>query len=89
MPAPDKHPTRVQVEVDGYTWRVYGAPDESTVSLPSGRVGRPSPAGRPGDPTAPGQDTDGAGESLRDAGVRDSPNTGGPDPGVRPWNGGR
>ena len=24
MSAPDKHPTRVQVEVDGYTWRVYG-----------------------------------------------------------------
>ena len=25
MSTPDKHPTRVQVEVDGYTWRVYGA----------------------------------------------------------------
>ena len=25
MSAPDKHPTRVQVEVDGYTWRVHGA----------------------------------------------------------------
>ena len=24
MSAPDKHPTRVQVEVDGYTWRVHG-----------------------------------------------------------------
>ena len=25
MSTPDKHPTRVQVEVNGYTWRVYGA----------------------------------------------------------------
>jgi hypothetical protein len=25
MSAPDRHPTRVQVEVDGYTWRVHGA----------------------------------------------------------------
>ena len=25
MSAPDKHPTRVQVEVDGFTWRVHGA----------------------------------------------------------------
>ena len=25
MSAPDKHPTRVQVEVDGYTWRIHGA----------------------------------------------------------------
>ena len=25
MSAPDKHLTRVQVEVDGYTWRVHGA----------------------------------------------------------------
>ena len=25
MSAPDKHPTRVQVEVNGFTWRVYGA----------------------------------------------------------------
>jgi hypothetical protein len=24
-PGHDKHPTRVQVEVDGFTWRVYGA----------------------------------------------------------------
>ena len=24
MSAPHKHPTRVQVEVDGFTWRVYG-----------------------------------------------------------------
>ena len=23
MSAPDKHPTRVQVEVDGYTWRIH------------------------------------------------------------------
>ena len=25
MSAPDKHPTRVQVEVNGFTWRVYVA----------------------------------------------------------------
>jgi len=25
MSTPDKHPTRVQVEVNGFTWRVYGA----------------------------------------------------------------
>ncbi len=25
IPGHDKHPTRVQVEVDGFTWRVYGA----------------------------------------------------------------
>ena len=25
MSAPDRHPTRVQVEVDGYTWRIHGA----------------------------------------------------------------
>jgi molybdopterin biosynthesis enzyme len=25
MSAPDKHPTRVQVEVDGYAWRIHGA----------------------------------------------------------------
>ena len=24
IPGHDKHPTRVQVEVDGFTWRVYG-----------------------------------------------------------------
>ena len=24
MSAPDKHPTRVQVEVDGYAWRAHG-----------------------------------------------------------------
>ena len=23
MSTPDKHPTRVQVEVDGYTWRIH------------------------------------------------------------------
>ena len=25
MSAHDKHPTRVQVEVDGFTWRIHGA----------------------------------------------------------------
>jgi hypothetical protein len=25
MPPHDKHPTRVSVEVDGFTWRVHGA----------------------------------------------------------------
>ena len=25
MSTPDKHPTRVSVEVDGFTWRIHGA----------------------------------------------------------------
>ena len=25
IPGHDKHPTRIQVEVDGFTWRIHGA----------------------------------------------------------------
>ena len=44
MSSYDKHLTRVQVEVDGYAWRVHGAKDVRCVCDPDKESGLQSPA---------------------------------------------